>query len=278
MSSRNLSDRLKRLQGHYGLAEDGILGPVTLTALERAAGLDPPWSLRVSRKSIEMIAQFEIISAANYRRNLMHPIWPGGTSGVTIGLGYDLGYRTRNQIEHDWIHDWKCCAPILYLDELMDCAGKKGDIAEDWLAATGLLRGIEIPLEVAREVFYVTSLPEYAKKTRRAFPGVELLPADAQGALLSLVYNRGASMSGARRHEMKEIRRIFEVSDPALWHVEGWTTETPYYLKMIADKIRAMKRLWIGKNLDGLLKRRDREARLVERSDREYETSELVSL
>lgn len=260
--------RLKRIQRRYSLNPDGILGPVTLTALERAAGLDPPWSLRVSRKSIEMIAQFEIISAANYRRNLMHPIWPGGTSGVTIGLGYDLGYRTRRQIEHDWIHDWKCCAPILYLDELMDCAGKKGDIAEDWLAATGLLRGIEIPLEVAREVFYVTSLPEYAKRTRKAFPGVELLPADAQGALLSLVYNRGASMSGARRHEMAEIRRI----------IDGHETGPPYYLKMIADKIRAMKRLWIGKNLGGLLKRRDKEALLVERSDREYETSELVSL
>jgi GH24 family phage-related lysozyme (muramidase) len=35
-------------------------------------------------------------------------------------------------------------------------------------------------------------------------------------------------------------------------------------LQEIATQIRAMKRLWVGKGVDGLLKRRDAEARLVE--------------
>jgi GH24 family phage-related lysozyme (muramidase) len=35
-------------------------------------------------------------------------------------------------------------------------------------------------------------------------------------------------------------------------------------LQEIADQIRSMKRLWEGKNLGGLLKRRDAEADLVE--------------
>jgi GH24 family phage-related lysozyme (muramidase) len=35
-------------------------------------------------------------------------------------------------------------------------------------------------------------------------------------------------------------------------------------LQEIANQIRAMKRLWEGKGLDGLLKRRDAEADLVE--------------
>ena len=28
--------------------------------------------------------------------------WPGGDSGVTIGIGYDLGYVTIDQFEFDW--------------------------------------------------------------------------------------------------------------------------------------------------------------------------------
>ena len=58
---------------------------------------------------------------------------------------------------------------------------------------------------VAREVFYVSTLPRYAKDTRGIYPGVENLPADAQGALLSLVYNRGSKLTGDTRKEMKEI-------------------------------------------------------------------------
>ena len=34
--------------------------------------------------------------------------------------------------------------------------------------------------------------------------------------------------------------------------------------KGIAKEIRSMKRLWEGKGLDGLLKRREREAKMVE--------------
>ena len=34
------------------------------------------------------------------------------------------------------------------------------------------------------------------ERTRAAFPGVDALPADAQGALVSLVYNRGPGMTG----------------------------------------------------------------------------------
>ncbi len=46
----------------------------------------------------------------------------------------------------------------------------------------------------------------------------------------------------------------------------------------IAREIRSMKRLWVNRGLDGLLKRRDKEASLVARSDREYDPSELVRI
>ena len=44
----------------------------------------------------------------------------------------------------------------------------------------------------------------------------------------------------------------------------------------IAGQFIAMKRLWENKGLDGLLKRRDDEARLLRQSDRNYEASEIV--
>lgn len=262
-----MTERLKRLQRHYDLVPDGILGPVTLTAIERAAGLEPPRSLRVSRKSIEMIVRFEISSETHYRRELMSPIWPGGASGVTIGVGYDLGYRTWKQVERDWKRLVSCGD----LDEIVDCSGLTGENAEDCLDTTELLRSVKISLEAARQVFYAVSLPEYAKRTRRAFPGVKLLPADAQGALLSLVYNRGTAMGGARRREVKQIREKCRLL------LIGRILAT-LALTEIAAEIREMKRLWRGKNLDGLIKRREKEARLVEGSDREYGPEELVSL
>ena len=51
-----------------------------------------------------------------------------------------------------------------------------------------------------------------------------------------------------RRREMRAIRDAVAAKD----------------LKEIADQLRSMTRLWEGKNLAGLLKRRDAEADLVE--------------
>ncbi len=63
----------------------------------------------------------------------------------------------------------------------------------------------------------------------------------------SIVYNRGSSMVGSSREEMRKIRDLVPLKD-----YQG-----------IAQQIISMKRLWEGKGLDGLLKRRDAEAALV---------------
>lgn len=46
----------------------------------------------------------------------------------------------------------------------------------------------------------------------------------------------------------------------------------------ISLQIKAMKRLWEDKGLDGLLKRRDDEAKLISQSNRAYEASEIVRI
>lgn len=46
----------------------------------------------------------------------------------------------------------------------------------------------------------------------------------------------------------------------------------------IAEQIISMKRLWQGKGLDGLLHRRDDEARLAQGAERSYQVDELIKL
>jgi len=97
------------------------------------------------------------------------------------------------------------------------------------------------------------SVPDAQRQTEKAFPGVDKLPPDAQGALVSLIYNRGPRMTDRDpktqdRREMRAIRDAVPRGD----------------LKEIATQLRSMKRLWENKGMGGLLKRRDAEADLVE--------------
>ena len=167
--------------------------------------------------------------------------WPGGASGITIGIGYDLGYESAGDFQNDW-------QPRLSVGDfttLSQVVGLKGTQAQ---AKAPTLKTIKIKSSDAEQVFLERSVPKYQALTQQAFPGVDDLPADAQGALFSLVYNRGTSMDGDSRKEMRAIRDAVPNGD----------------LQEIADQLRAMKRLWEGKGLDGLLKRRDAEADLVE--------------
>ena len=71
---------------------------------------------------------------------------------------------------------------------------------------------------------------------------------DAYGAIISLVFNRGTSLKGDSRKEMVNIKNLITKKD----------------YKKIAKEFRNMKRIWVGKSLDGLLERREAEAKLVE--------------
>ncbi len=173
------------------------------------------------------------------------PEWAGGQSGVTIGFGYDLGYVTVDQFESDWG------------ERIRRDAGQRLEAAVGLRALrarnrTGELSNIRVSRKTAERVFDTRSLPLYELRTAQAFPGAEALPEDARGALVSLVYNRGTSMVDNspedRRREMRAIRAAAAAGD----------------LAEIAAQLRAMKRLWEGKGLGGLITRREEEAQLVE--------------
>lgn len=258
MQSTAITDRIMRIQRHLNLKADGIIGADTLTAIEnglfsKASQLSGPYSLTISRSGMEQLIDHEVVSKHYYNRYLKNPVWPGGSSGVTIGIGYDLGYNRSYQIEKDWAGKLS----DTMLAKLVKVAGLKAAMAK---AAISSLKTVEIDFDQASEVFSESTLPRYAEATLKAYPGVEDLYADAQAALLSLVYNRGTAMSGSRRKEMAAIRPLVQAKN----------------YSGIAQEIINMKRLWLGKGLDGLLKRRDAEASMVLNSMRNYKQTELV--
>jgi GH24 family phage-related lysozyme (muramidase) len=190
-------------------------------------------SLQVSDEALALILEAEGLDQPSQ--------WPGGDSGITIGVGYDLGFVSKDQFEEDW-------SPFLASDEierLKDVIGLSGENARE---RAGDFRDIKIKRADAEQVFKERTLPLYSQRTEDAFPGLDQLPENVQGALVSLVFNRGPGMNGDSRREMRAVRDAVANGD----------------LQEIANQIRAMKRIWEGKGLDGLLKRRDAEADLVE--------------
>lgn len=173
------------------------------------------------------------------------PEWPGASSGITIGIGYDLGYQTIDMFESDW-------GNYLVRPQIERLRGVVGLREEKARKRVPELADIKIRRVDAEEVFTKRSIPVYYERARQAFTGLEQLPLDAQGAILSLVYNRGTSMidkpGDDRRKEMRAIRDSVTQKD----------------LAAIALQLRSMKRLWDPKKAGGLLIRRDAEAALVE--------------
>lgn len=204
-------------------------------------------------EAIQLILDHEIAGGQKqYEAQYMHPVWPKAASGVTIGVGYDLGYTSPSTFKSDWGGRISAAA----LTALSVCLGKKGQRAKALLAQ---VRDVTVPWTAAKAVFLTRTVPDYYAKTAKVFPGLEKLPKNAQGALVSLVFNRGDSLEGQRRTEMRAIRELVPKRD----------------LAGIAGELRKMKRLWIGKGVKGLLRRRDDEAALVERCITEGQTSEV---
>ncbi len=195
----------------------------------------------VSPAAVALIVGFEIISPAYYTRRLQSPVWPGGASGATIGIGYDLGHASRQGILDDW-------ASHPQLQRLLPAAGVMGAPARQLVRS---MRDVRTPLADAQRVFAAATLPTYDALTARAYAnGWDALLPNARGSLTATVYNRGASMRGDRRREMRELRdTCVPTGDTAC----------------MAAQYRAMCRLWAGTDTGvGLCRRYEATARLAE--------------
>lgn len=213
--------------------------------------------MQVSKLSISKIDYWETGGREYYEKFLQKFTWPGGASGITVGFGYDLGYYTSQEIINTWTGHVN--GNIIAL--MLSVSGLKGEQAKKMINEQ--MRRAIIPYDVAAEIFLKTTLPDEARNTEKTYPGVTELFPDAQGALLSLIYNRGTQLEDEksdRRKEMKAIAPLVLSKD----------------YNGIAAQIISMKRLWSGKGMDGLIERRDGEAELVLNANHDYSPDEIV--
>jgi GH24 family phage-related lysozyme (muramidase) len=204
----------------------------------------------LSKKSLDLILEFEVGGGENYyNKFLKNPTWPEGQSGVTIGVGYDLGYVNKAEFSEDWKD-----LPKEIFERLYKVVGIKGYNAKNLVRG---LKDITIPWELALKVFNNKTVTKFWNLTKQTFPNFDNLPEDAKGGLVSVVFNRGNALEGDRRREMKLIRDGMAIT----------TTYDQKALSFIANQIRNMKRIWIGGSIEkGMSRRRDAEANLIENS------------
>ena len=192
----------------------------------------------ISRRAFDLIVAEEVSSKATYEKKYTRPEWPGVQSGVTIGIGYDVGYATKAQLHADW----DGVIPAAMVIALERACGVRGS------SAKGLTRelrsSVDVPWDSAITVFERVLVPRWEAKLRGALPKTGKLSADCFGALVSLAYNRGPSFgnSGDRYREMRAIKEHMAAEN----------------FGKIPGELIAMRRLWPG--VKGLLLRREREA------------------
>ena len=196
-----------------------------------------------SKKALDLLLKYEVGGGKNYYQKYLSKFtWPGGASGPTIGIGIDCAYYSESELSE--IFDFLKKEEI---ELIKNASGKSSERGREY---TKKLRasGITVEWEKAKEIFEKFTWTKFTKLAEKTFPGLSELCPDAYGAIVSLVFNRGTSLVGEKRLEMRNIRVLIPKKD----------------YKKIAHEIRQMKRIWRGKNLDGLIERRESEALLVE--------------
>lgn len=229
---------VREFQANHGLPVTGVIDDATMQALRSLPDANPD----IPIKGVTFTALEEVGGRAYYDTHCARPDYPGGDSGVTIGVGYDLGYQ--GNFETDW-------AGVLLADQigrLKACLGLKGVAAR---AAVDSVSDIVVPWRSAWAVFLKRSVPDHVALTRATFPSPVPPPPLCLGALVSLVYNRGPAMQDSPEHpgnrrEMRQIRGAMARSDFAA----------------VPALLRSMKRLWPAGS--DLFERREHEAQLFE--------------
>ena len=210
-------------------------------------------NLEISLEAIEEIIFEEDSSEWFYLKHYQHPEWPGGASGVTIALGYDLGYANAAKIHADW--DGLVDAGTV--NQLVRCSGVTGVHAHDLLMQ---VRGsIVIPWNAALTVFLKRDMPQWIATAKHLLPNWDKLGPMCKGIIVSLIYNRGAAGFNAAGDRYREMRAI-----KADMQVEHYAD--------IPNQLRSMARLWTG----GVHARRLREATLFEKGLVEMEGTNNV--
>lgn len=186
--------------------------------------------IQSSQRAILLIVTEEDGDQNYYMKTEEHFSWPGGASGPTVGVGYDCGYSSTDQIKADWsgfIDDQR-------IRILETAAGFRGGAAQQFVATHRNL--ITISWDESLAQFKGHELPKWEDITRSHLPNTDKLSGDSFGALVSLTYNRGPSYAapGNRFLEMRNIKAHMMAEQ----------------FSLIPNEFLAMRRLWpVGKDL-----------------------------
>jgi hypothetical protein len=201
----------------------------------------------IADEARDLIVAEEVSSKAVYNKRYRHPEWPGGASGITIGIGYDVGAGVKNKTQ---LHkDWDGRIPTAMVTALEPFIGVTGTRARNLLPR--VRPEVDVPWDAAISVFDNVDVPRWYKLCKKALPNFEALSPLCKGTLVSLAYNRGISFSkrGRRYAEMRNIRALMAKKD----------------FGKIPAEFRKMRRLWTNKSNRGVALRREHEARLFEK-------------
>ena len=201
-------------------------------------------TLKIAQEAKDLIIEFEVSSPAIYTQRHQSPTWPGGNSGVTIGVGFDLGWCSAAS----FAEAWKGILADTQAGVLSPVCQVKADQAQAQVAQPAV-KAVRVTWDQASTQFD-RHLPLFIGETAGAFPNCDGLPPESFGALVSLVYNRGGSVANKpRREEMYNIANLMTAKNYAA----------------VPAQIRAMKRLWQDvPGAEGLVQRRELEAKLFE--------------
>lgn len=233
--------------GEVQAAGAEAMAPAVLALREAVATVTteplPPAPGVVDPAIMELVVRWEIGSPDQYVRKYQGVICPGGGSGPTIGIGYDLGTQTPAEIRAAW--GWHPA-----IEELVTASGQVGpERCAAWRAGH---RGVRVSYDDALRVFATHDWPRYVAMAARAYRhGWDGLTMSHQSGLAGNGYNRGFSFVGSRKAEMRVVR----------------DTCVPQNLATCtAAQLRASCRVWEGTPLyDGLCARRRAEAAFVVR-------------
>jgi hypothetical protein len=191
---------------------------------ETAPPAPPTAAIRSSQSAIDLIVAEEDSDEAYYTKHYQHFEWPEGASGPTVGIGYDCGYATADQIRSDWLG----FIPDAMVGAMVRAAGLKAEAAHVFVQRYGA--SVTITWDQALAQFKAHELPKWETIVQRALPNTDALNGDCFGALVSLTYNRGASyqLPGARFTEMRAI----------------WTHMGAKRFDAVPGDLLAMRRLW----------------------------------
>ena len=202
--------------------------PIGFSSVENAPLRSKPSSLTISSRATNLITFFEVTGRSYYSSHYEKPTLPGGNSGITIGIGYDLGYCSPSLL----LNDWGKYIDSASISALARVCGLTGMRARNVLSS---VQGVIIPYTTAVQQFGQDEQPKYVGLVDNSLPNFRELPNDCRGALVSLVYNRGPSFrmpkSVHQPDRYVEMRNIYN------------------YMKQqnfsaIPNEIIAMQRLW----------------------------------